>query len=352
MKTYLMFFVLFFPGLLNAQTLSHDSIMANERSIDRPITLHARQIRISAGYGLSIIAKRFDAEGESINLRDEGLASIRHRFVFDLKYGINDFIQFTAATAQSNHVVRDQTRYIFPPEPDPVVMQDIRTEYSGFEDLFLGLDLRAPFKTKKVDLAVTLGVNLPVAAFEPKKPEHTYELVDEGEYDMDKFTYHYYYPLGKGLAIAQVGGMVKYRTSQWAFSARLDYQHGLKDGESFDWRHQLDSNEEFEYRRDPFTYRLPDSFLYSAEAEYQPLPWFDIFMNLSGYNSSRGWSSAQEGLKVAMPDQSFFVVSPGFEIIVTPKLWLREKINFSIAGKSYEAPFGFQTSLIYNFFLF
>jgi len=225
-------------------------------------------------------------------------------------------------------------------------------EYSGLEDLFLGLDLRAPFKTRKIDLAVTLGVSLPLASFEPKQPEHTFEFVDEGGTTMNQFTYRYYYPLGKGITIAHLGGMVKYRTSQWAFSTRMDYQHGLKDGKSFEWRHQLNSDDEFEYRQDPFTYRLPDSFTYVAEIEYQPLPWFDIFLNVSGYMASKGWTSSLEDLKIALPEQSFTMVSPGFEIIVTPKLWLRERINFSVAGKSYEAPFGFQTSVIYNFFPF
>jgi hypothetical protein len=97
---------------------------------------------------------------------------------------------------------------------------------------------------------------------------------------------------------------------------------------------------------------MPDSFSYFAEAEYQPLPWFDIFLNVSGYTSANGWTSHQDDLKVALPDQAFIVVSPGFEIIVTPRLWLRERIDFSVAGKNYEAPFSFQTTVIYNFFPF
>jgi hypothetical protein len=146
--------------------------------------------------------------------------------------------------------------------------------------------------------------------------------------------------------------MMKYRMTKWAFSTRIDYQHGLKDGTSFEWIHQLNNNNEFEYRQDPFTYRLPDSFSYAAEAEYQPLPWFDVFLNVSGFHASAGWTSSQEDLKVALPDQSVIFLNPGFEIIITPQLWLRERMAFTLTGKSHEAPFGFQTTLLYNFFPF
>ncbi|MEX1240711.1 MAG: hypothetical protein WEB30_13380 [Cyclobacteriaceae bacterium] len=353
MKTLLLLTFILIPGsLLMAQTFSGDSILANERSIDRPITLHARQARITGGYGLSIISRRYNTEGEVVKLRDEGLSSIRHRFTLDLKYGINDFIQLNASIASSSNVVREQTRYIFPIEPEPVVMHDVTKEYSGLEDLYVGVDLRAPINTRKVDISLTLGATLPVASYEPKEPEHSFEVQQEAGMNTNAFTYRYYYPLGRGIVIAQLGGMVKYRLPKWAFSARVDYQHGLKDGKSYEWIHQLDNNSEFEYRQDPFTYRLPDSFSYFAEAEYQPLPWFDIFLNVSGFNASRGWTSPQEDLKVALPDQSGIFLNPGFEIIITPRLWFRERITFALSGKSHEAPFGFQTTLLYNFFPF
>jgi len=352
MKALLLLTIVFIPGtILVAQTFSGDSVLANERSIDRPITLHARQVRITGGYGLSIISRRYSADGDVIKLSDEGLSSVRHRFNLDLKYGINDFIQLNASISRAGNVVREQTRYIFPFEPEPVVMLNVLKEYSGLEDLFVGLDLRAPLKTRKVDVGLTLGASLPVSSFEPERPEHSFEAVTEGDATTNNFTYRYYYPLGKGIIIAQIGGIIKYRMTKWAFSTRVDYQHGLKDGESFEWKHQL-TNNVFEYRQEPFTYRLPDSFSYAMEAEYQPLPWFDLFLNVSGFNASKGWTSLPEDLKLALPDQSVVFISPGFEIIVTPKLWLRERINFAVSGKNHEASFGFQTTLMYNFFPF
>jgi hypothetical protein len=339
------------PGLL-AQRFPGDSVLANERSIDRPVTLHAQQFRICGSYNLSIISKRFDDNGDVIKLRDDGLSSDRHRFTLDMKYGLTDFIQVTGAIARSSHVLREQTRYIFPRNPEPVVMQQIVTHYSGLEDLFVAVDLRAPFKTRQIDLALTLGAYLPLSSSKPDKPDHSFEYVQKDDSQINKFTYRYHYPLGKGITVAQLGGMFKYRKAQWAVSARVDYQHALKDAKGFEWRHQLTEDHRFEYRKDPYSYRFPDSFSFYTEGEYQPLPWFDIFLNISGYSSSDGWISPEQDLHVALPDQLMMAVSTGFEILVTSRLWLREGVNYTIAGRNYEAPFGFTTSLLYNFFPF
>jgi hypothetical protein len=108
----------------------------------------------------------------------------------------------------------------------------------------------------------------------------------------------------------------------------------------------------FEYRADPFSYRLADTFSYVAEVEYQPRAWLDLFLNASGFNAFHGWISSQEDIKVTVPYQFGLMLAPGFEIIVTPKLWLRERINFSIAGRNSEAPLTFETTMMYNFFPF
>ena len=340
------------PVLLSAQTLTGDSILANERAIDRPITLHKSQIRITGTYDLSFLSSGYDLYGETVPLYDDGSSSTKHRYVVDLRYGVNDHIQFTAAIAHVSHVVRQETEYILPTGTDPVVAHDVTIEYSGFQDLFLAVDLRAPLNTRKYDLALTLAAILPVAPFEPPTPDHSFEHAQTDGVNTHKFFYRYKYPPGKGITRARVGAMAKYRLSRFAFSGRVDYQHGLSEGESFEWRHQLNSNGSFDYRKDPFNYRLPDLFSYFAEIEYQPRPRWDIFLNVSGHTAYRGWTESQENVKVAIPYQNSWVASPGFEILLTPKLWVREKLNFPLAGRSYEAPFSLETSLLYNFFPF
>lgn len=301
---------------------------------------------------MSIISRRFDRDGNVIRLRDEGLSSIRHRFNFDLKYGISDFVQLTLGLAHSSNVVREQTRYVFPLPPEPVVVLNVTREYTGVEDLYAGVDLRAPLNTRKVDVAVTLGVSLPLAAFEPPEPDHSFETVQDESGNTNRFNYHYTYPTGRGVTVAHLGGIVKYRLAKWAFSARVDYRHGMDDGSNYEWRHQMNEEGDFEYRKDPFTYRLPDSFSYRAEAEYQPLPWFNLFADVSMLTSYRGWTARFEDVRVGTAEDLFVSIDPGFEIIITPRLWLRERLSFALAGESHEAPFAFQTTLMYNFFPF
>jgi hypothetical protein len=351
MKKFLLCLFLFgHAATSTAQTLAGDSILAAERSIDRLITLHARQLRITGGYGLDIVSRRYQENGETIRLRDEGFSSVRHRISVDLKYGINDFIQVNAAIGRSMNVLREKTHYITPASPEPVVAHQVLKKYSGLEDLYLGVDLRAPLKTRKVDAAITLGAHL--AAYEPAQPDHTFVAVQEDDEDVHRFTYRYNNRMGTGVTVARLGGMIKYRAAKWAVAARADYQHGLKVGKSFEWRHQLNHQNSFEYRKDPFIYQLRDALSYFAEVEYQPLTWLDFFLNASGYTSRDGWTSSEQDLKIAMPDQTHFVLSPGVEVIVTPRLWLRGRVNFSVSGESHEAPLAFQTSLMYNVFPF
>ena len=335
-----------------AQQLPGDSLLAIERSIDRPVTLHARQLRLTGGYGLAIVSRRFDDVGNVFMLRDDGSSSLRHRLNFDVKYGLNDFVQLTAGISRTEQVIRGQTEYIFPQEQDPVVSHQIVNRHSGFEDLFVAVDLRAPLRTQKLDIALTLGASLPVARSQAQQPGHSFEIREVDGEPMHTFIYRYYYPQGKGITIGQIGGVIKYRMKRMAFSGRIDYQHGLTDASPVEWRHQFDPAEGFEYRVTRYTYRLPDSFSYFFEAEYQPRPWLDLFLNVSGFTAYRGWVSFDGDLKVAVPFETVGVCSPGVEILITPRLWLRERLDITLAGLNTQGTIGFQTSVIYNLFPF
>ena len=338
--------------MCQAQLLSGDSLLAAERAIDRPITLHARQLRITGGYALSVISRRFNARGDLFSLRDVGASSVKHRFNLDIKYGVNDFIQLTTGIAATGQVIRGQNEYIFPQQDDPVVSHQIVNKYSGFEDLFVGLDLRAPLRTRKFDIALALGVRLPVARSEAQQPDHSFSIAERDGEPMHKFVYRYYYPQGEGVTVAQAGGLVKYRMKKLAFSGRLDYQHGLRDATRVEWRHQFDPAQGFEYRKTTYILRLPDAFSYYVEFEFQPRPWLDIFLNISGHTAYRGWVSFDGDLKVAVPYQTIAVCSPGVEILITPRLWVRERLNVAVAGKNFDAPTAFETMVMYNLFPF
>src|SRR5262245_53318470 len=88
--------------------VSPDSILINERSIDRPLTLHKGQLRISGSYALGIVNKRFDEGGDAIRLSDEGLTSVRHTMVAELKYGVLDYLELQVIFARQSQAIRER----------------------------------------------------------------------------------------------------------------------------------------------------------------------------------------------------------------------------------------------------
>lgn len=336
--------------VIAAHAQQGDSILASERSIDRPITVHKGQFRITGTYQFASITREFDDAGSVVKLRDQGLASVRHQLDFELKYGVNDLIQLYAAMRHSSQNSRGQTTIIFPvfTAVEPTIYQTYLSEYKGWSDLTLAVDFRAPF-SRQFDATLTLGGSVPTAASDPGAPTHsiTFDSATP-EYDVK---YQNHYKMGNGVPVGWVGGMTKYRTKHWAISARLDYRHGLKDGQSYDWQYQLIDYQTFVYQQVPYTYRLADTFNFYTEFEYQALPWLDVFVNVSGYQSVNGWHTTGPD-KVATPDASLYSVNPGLELIVTPRFWVRQRFQLPVAGKNSESPYTFYASVSYNIFPF
>lgn len=348
MRINFLFLFLLIPLVLPAQRTPGDSLLMHERSIDRPITVHAQQVRVTGGYEISILHRRFSHTGETVNMRDEGSASVRHHYSLDIRYGITDNIQFTAALAATRHVVRHEAEYLA--ESEPMVFHEVENNYSGIRDLFLGVDLRAPLQTHRFDIALALGAYFPTARSASQQPDHSFRTSTRDGSAVHQYKYRYHDPPGYGIIVGSIGARMKYRTRQWAFSSGVDYRHGAKTGSGSAWRHQLASNGNYEYRKENLAYQLPDAFNYFAEIEFQASRRLDIFVHTSGFTAYDGWVSNADALKVAVPYQNITLISPGAELLLTPKLWLRESIDIAVAGKNHEAIFSLQTTLVYNFF--
>ena len=328
--------------------VSKDSILINERSIDRPLTLHKGQLRITGGYSLGIITKRFDDSGDVIRLSDEGLSSVRHTMLLELKYGVLDFIELQALLPYQSQTEREQSSFIFG-SPD-VYTNELR-EYNGMEDIFVGLNGRVPLKTKKIDIALLTGISLPTAKREPDKPTHEAFREDINGFEVLNVDYHYNYNQGNGVPVIQLGGWFKYRMPNMAFSAQVIHRHGLETGESYDWISQLDDDDNFEYQKDPYTFQLPDRLNGFVEVEYQPRPWLNLIATVSAFTATKGWIE-EDGAKTAVPDATLISCSPGLEILITPKLWLRQRVQIPVAGENHESALTFFTTISYNFFPF
>jgi hypothetical protein len=324
-----------------------DSLLNAERSIDRPITLHGGQFRINGGYDLAITTKRYDPDGDVVRLKDEGISYATHSFLIDLRYGLHEYVQIGMRTHYRNQTQRNQQIISFSNDVYEVFEINKKT---GLEDLLVTLHIRAPFKTRKFDLVAGGGYFIPLSNGKASQPEH---VIIEDQLGNNRFynliyTYRNHWGTGGNSIFAE--GAFKYRSQRNAFSAVVNYQHSPGEGENVTWYHQLVNNE-FQYRSESYKFQSQDVLAWLIEYEYQFAPWFDFSMLLAGRQSARGWDEIND-VKVSKPASAVLNFSPGYEILVTPKIWLRQRIYFSVSGKSAEAPFIVSTSLVYNFFPF
>lgn len=323
-----------------------DSLLMKERSIDRAITLHRGQFRIEGGYGFSAITKRFDDEGETIKLSDEGISYVRHAWALDFRYGILENLTLNIASGYKRQSQRIQEVIITDANFGITRVFEIQKK-NGLEDLLVALSARAPFTPKTLDLVVTGGIYIPTGKDEASEPEHT--VTDDGAGFRD-ITYRYNSTWGSGTLVTTFGGLLKYRSPYYAFTAAMMYNFPLGESEEVNWQHQLVNND-FEYEGERYAYQLPGLINFSVEIERQLAPWFDLSVLFYGKKSSGGWDEI-DGERLSRPEVSMFSFSPGYEILVTPKIWLRQRFSFPIMGKNEEAPFSISTSLVYNFFPF
>jgi hypothetical protein len=329
---------------LHGQSIK-DSILIRERSIDRPVTLHQGQVRVSGGYRLSAVAKSFDENGEGIKLSENGTAYVRHESDLDIRYGILDNLQINIAARYNSQAQRKEqvlTTQTFGPS---IEIFEVHKK-TGLEDLLIAVSSRAPFTSRAMDIVATGGIYIPIGTT-GKKPDHSVEDLQEG---WRTITYRYNSSWRKGAPVLILAGLFKYRTRNYAFTPSVTYQHPLKESVGSRWRHQVVNNV-FEYEQQPYTYQIPSYLGLSLEAERQLAPWFDLTLLFSADIFSGAWEEAG-GIKIKKPDAQYFSFNPGYEILITPKIWLRQRLFVGVAGKNIEGPFGVYTSLVYNFFPF
>ncbi|MEQ9099815.1 MAG: hypothetical protein RIF36_17925 [Imperialibacter sp.] len=344
MRYFFLLIVLSFPLLAVSQS-SRDTVFLKERTMDRPLIVHDHQLRVTGLYGFSTITKKFDESSGRIKLSDEGSSNMLHRGSVDIRYGFLNILQVNVALTYVNNYQRAQPILSFALDGSYVETY-YNSYYSGFQDLFIGGSILAPWKTRKIDLVLSGGMTLPTANSMMPQPGHTYE---QGA-GSTKITYNRNYPVGLGVAKTYVGTQFKYRLKNMAFTASLRYGFPMGESEDVDWRYRVVLNE-FSYER--HTYRLAHPSSYSAllEVEYQLFPFVNVFLDLAQDAFIGGWSE-RTTVKTGFPDRKFTILSPGIEVLLTSKFWLRQQAIFGIAGQNTLAPFSINTSLMYNFFPF
>ena len=331
--------------LFGYSQINRDSLFNSERTMDRRFTLYKGQIRVEGTYEFFAIKSAYDENGNKENLSERGISSNQHSFNTNIRYGIIDYLDIEARLKYKNKNFRGEPVYIIgAPSPPLQLFTDVTTK--GFEDIYLGLNGRFPIPTNKLDLGGTIGIFLPTANSESEQPENSLTTDDLG----DVVNYYYQENWGYGVSSLYYKGFIKFRVKDFAIAAY--YESRVPNGESqnLTWSSRLNDSDVFEYMSVPYQYQIPQKTHINAQIEYQLYNWINIFFSYSYFQSNGGWTESS-GSKVATPEEKLMLVNPGYEVLITQKLWLRQGVNLPVYGENIRAPFSIYITMYYNLFV-
>jgi hypothetical protein len=329
--------------------VSKDSLLANERAMDRPVNVHGGQLRVTGGYGFRSITKRYNMDGEGEGLKEDGFAYARQNSFLEIKFGILESLQFTTRIQSHSALVRNKQVFLvgYPTYENATSIYS-HQQIRGLEDLYMGLDFRLPLKTRKLDLMLSAGSFLPTAKSKEPQPENSLKEGDDGDWEV---IYRDIVPLGNGTPAVGVGGTVKYRLKNMAFTFSGMHYHGMsKEVDGVDWTYQIDENESFEYRSEIYKRGVPDRLNVMAMVEFQASPFFNVFFQAEHFRASKGWREWEGG---KIPHDNFMVTAAagGFELIITPRIWFKETVEFPLNAENTDTGLRFLSVLSYNLFV-
>ena len=318
--------------------------LLTQKYVERPLAMYKGQLQFNTGYDFSIISRKFDAEGEKIDLSTEGSVAAKHLFPFTLKAGLLDYVQLSVSANYAAMGVRQQN--ITTRSLSAVLYQSVIERYKGFDDLYFGLDLSAPFKLPWISWTLTGGIHLPLFSHEPDKPSHTYEILDAvtGSADLQ---YRYNLKFGSGIPVGVIGSSVKFRSGKFSLTGSFHYLGGMKEGESSDWNFRL-VNEQFEFEQEKYNYHPGNQTEVYGEVAFQAISWFSLIGSFSGYQKKGGWSNIT-GKKVSYYDESLNQFTIGYEILVSPLLRIYQHTVLPVSGKNISGQWIFMTGVSVNF---
>lgn len=350
MKRYIPFIIITALLLLNQSTLtraqgqsgSNDkySILTEPFNL-RPINMHRGQLQVNTGYRISVRNKSFDNDGGTIGLAEDGTASIQHKYIFNVKYGILEFAEVGVDMNYFNQGIRGETRnYIS--GTDFITINELN-QYNGFEDLQLHLSVGLPFDVNHLDFAIRGALSLPTAKHEPDQPEHTFEYFGSQSY---LFNYRYNNRNGTGVPFLTGSAHLQLSFNKLTLVSDIYLSQPVKEGKSIYWNEFFENNR-FIYSSTEYSYLNAGSLNIYGALHLQAIGWLDTFLAFEYLANSGGWIE-QYGNKYARPDQTLSYLQVGLEIQLTPLLRLNELAGFAIAGQNSDAPFYIMTALSFN----
>lgn len=322
-----------------------DSILANETTLIRPLTVHKGQLRVNGGYGFLINSTRYDLDGNKVDLSDEGFTNIGHLIDLEINYGFAEFLQLSVGINHLQEAQRSRNVVIIATPNKPINFNEI-TERKGWTDLDVVLDFKVPFVTKQFDLVFSGGRSLPIAAHEPDLPEH--QIDDSG--DFNSITYRFLDKAGEGTAAWLVGLSGKIRANKIGFSFDYFRQHFPKAATSLFWSASLE-NELISYTSRDYDYQLGDRSQILFMSEYQAWPFLNVFLGYQAHRINEGWTEIT-GIRALVEQQKQGLIQLGAEVLVTPRLWIRQVASFPTGGENSFNPLILSTQAVYNLFPF
>jgi len=340
----LLFIIAGLPFFCLGQTGDNSDILT-ERVVDRPLTIHAGQLQINPGYQLTIGSKQYDIYGDKLDLAKEATAQVRHLYDLEIKYGIIEYLEITAALNYSKMGVREQQNWYFH-RNERVYVTEL-SEYRGLSDLFLGLAFRLPFDIPHFGFSISAGASLPIANYEPDKPTHSsISRIDSTGIDRN-IRFHFNNKNGMGTFIYQFGAGIQFFTDKFAITGLADYSLCGGEVKTITWESRL-YVDEFTYQSVPCKTKPGNTFSFSIQFDYQAINWFAIFGRFIGMMGSGGWDEEQ-GVKIGHHEKNLMSVGIGYEIQVARHLRLFQSMDLPVSGKNQLAPLMIYTGASFNF---
>jgi len=312
----------------------------------RPLLLYKGQLQLNASYKFAARTKSFDSDGNMISLKDNGSASMIHTWIYELKYGITDFIELGIDSYWLKNGIRSESASIL--SGSNIITTNRLDEYKGSGDLTISAALRFPSEYKFFDFMVKGGLTLPIAEFKPRQPSHT--ITDYSSPENFTVNYMFNNRNGTGVAYANLSAAGKITFTRISLEARGFYRFPAGESESIRWSWTRYGST-FTYYNTPCSL-LPDrSLTVNGSVHYQAAGWLDLFLGTYYYKTSDGWTEFS-GLKYANPEIMLITLEPGFELQIAPSLTIYQYAGFQLAGRNSDAPFYLLTTLSFNMFPF
>jgi hypothetical protein len=316
----------------------------------KPLTLYRGQIELNGGYKFAVRSSKYDANGTSVYMKDDGTGAVYHFYFADLTYGITSFMQAGASINMLRHGEREQTVSYEVAELGTTnrVTVNKLTEVKGLGDLLLFTTLRLPIKYRYFDLSTTGGLFIPTSEYQEQKPENTVSnLTAASSYTVN---YHYNQTNGYGVPVYLLSASVKGGYWKFTFEGDFTFKTPKEEGTNVRWQATLvDKN--FDYYDKTYQYLLSNSYSLNGTLHYQATGWFDLFFNVSWQKTKGGWTE-YNGLKYENRETKLLGLEPGFELKISPTFSIGQLAGFPVSGRNSDAPFYLFTTIRYNFFPF